>query len=58
MEEVRALVEKADTVAYTNQALVNIIEEEVSAYFADQKTADEVADIIQSRVSVYLKENM
>lgn len=58
IEEVRALVEKADTVAYTNQALVNIIEEEVSAYFADQKTADEVADIIQSRVSVYLKENM
>lgn len=56
--EVRALVDKADTVAYTNEAIVSIIEEEVAAYFAGQKTADEVAGIIQSRISVYLKENM
>ena len=35
----------------------NIITEESNAYFAGQKSAEEVADIIQSRVQVYLKEN-
>lgn len=34
----------------------NIISEEAGAYFAGQKSAAEVSDIIQSRVQVYLKE--
>ncbi|MDO5476188.1 MAG: hypothetical protein Q4F43_03630 [Eubacteriales bacterium] len=34
-----------------------IISEEAAAYFAGQKSAEEVTDIIQSRVQVYLKEN-
>lgn len=33
-----------------------IINEEAGAYFSDQKTADEVAQIIQSRVQIYLSE--
>lgn len=37
--------------------VLNIIMEEAEAYFAGQKSAQEVSDIIQSRVSVYLKEN-
>ena len=37
--------------------ILNIITEETGAYFAGQKSVDEVADIIQSRVQVYLKEN-
>lgn len=37
--------------------ILNIIAEESGAYFAGQKSVDEVADIIQSRVQVYLKEN-
>ncbi len=35
----------------------NIIEEELSAYFSGQKSAQEVADIIQSRLSIYVNEN-
>ena len=38
-------------------AVVNIILEEAEAYFAGQKSAAEVSDIIQSRVQVFLKEN-
>ena len=34
-----------------------IISEEVDAYFLGQKTVDEVADIIQSRMQVYVSEN-
>lgn len=37
--------------------VLNIILEEAGAYFAGQKSTDEVSDIIQSRIQVYLKEN-
>ena len=37
--------------------VLKIIKEEAAAYFAGQKAAEEVSDIIQSRVQVYLKEN-
>jgi ABC-type glycerol-3-phosphate transport system substrate-binding protein len=35
----------------------NIIKEEAEAYFVGQKTVDEVVDIIQRRVQVYVSEN-
>jgi hypothetical protein len=35
----------------------NIIEEEVLAYFKDDKSVDEVCDIIQKRVQLFLSEN-
>ena len=38
-------------------AISNIIIEETSAFFSGQKTAEEVADIIQSRVNIYINEN-
>jgi len=40
-----------------NEALVNIINEEVGSYFAGQKTVQEVVKIIQSRAQVYVNEN-
>ncbi len=42
----------------TNEIQIeNIITEEAGAYYENQKSAEEVADIIQSRVSIYLSEN-
>ncbi|SEL14194.1 ABC-type glycerol-3-phosphate transport system, substrate-binding protein [Butyrivibrio sp. ob235] len=37
--------------------ILDIISEEVGAFYAGQKSADEVANIIQSRVSLYLSES-
>ena len=37
--------------------IFKIIEEESGSYFAGQKTLDETAKIIQSRVSIYVQEN-
>ena len=34
-----------------------IIEEEAQSYFAGAKSVDEVADVIQKRVSLYVMEN-
>ncbi len=36
--------------------ILNIIEEEAAAYFAGEKTAEDVASIIQSRMEIYLNE--
>lgn len=40
-----------------NQNVYNIVTEEVAPYFEGQKSAAEVAGIIQSRVSIYVNEN-
>lgn len=40
-----------------NSEVSDIISEECSAFFSGQKTAEEVAEIIQNRVSVYINEN-
>ncbi|MCR5558011.1 MAG: extracellular solute-binding protein [Butyrivibrio sp.] len=40
-----------------NTSVNNIIFEEASAFFSGQKSAKEVADIIQSRLSIYVNEN-
>ena len=58
VEEFLAILEKADEVSIQDTAIMAIIEEEVAPYFAGEKSADEVVDIIQSRVNIYLKESM
>ncbi|MCH5343604.1 MAG: extracellular solute-binding protein [Acetatifactor sp.] len=42
---------------YYNADVVNIINEEAAAFFSGQKTAQDVAKIIQSRVQIYVNEN-
>ena len=44
-------------VSNSNSSVNNIIFEEASAFFSGQKSAKEVADIIQSRLSIYVNEN-
>lgn len=41
-----------------NTNIMNIMEEECAAYFEGQKSAKEVAEIIQSRIHIYVNENM
>lgn len=41
-----------------NNDIVKIIYEEAQAYYNGQKSVDDVADIIQNRVSLYVGENM
>ena len=41
----------------TDESLFGIIQEEASAYFAGQKSARDVASIIQSRAQLYVNEN-
>ncbi len=57
VEEVIAFVQSVDQLNSANQDLLKIISEEAAPYFAGQKNAKEVADIIQNRVQIYVNEN-
>ena len=55
-DQIRELIFSLDRVQRNNSALMSIILEEAAAYFKSDKRADEVAQIIQSRVQIYLNE--
>ena len=51
------LLEGAQPVSGGDTKILSIINEEAEAFFQGQKSAKDVADIIQSRVNVYVNEN-
>lgn len=57
VDAVRALIDSVDTAVEYNQQISTIISEEAAPFFEGQKSASEVADIIQSRVQIYINEN-
>ncbi len=57
ISQFKDLLERADTLPDGNEYIFTIISEEIDGYFAGQKTAAEVAEIIDNRVQVYLSEN-
>ena len=57
VDAVKALIESADGVISTSEEIGNIISEEAKAYFEGQKSAKDVADVVQSRVQIYVNEN-
>lgn len=57
LDELIAYVESVATVPFEDVNVLNIINEELGSYFSGQKTAEDVAAMIQSRVQVYVQEN-
>ena len=57
VDTVKDFVESLTLTYSPNQEVSNIVNEEAAAYFKGQKTAAEVAEIIQSRVSIFVNEN-
>ena len=55
-EEYRKIIEGATTLATYEQKIMTIVEEESEAFFADQKSAEDAVQIIQSRVKIYVNE--
>lgn len=58
IEELIAYVESVTATPFENNTVMNIINEEIGAYFAGQKTAEATAKLIQNRVQLYLSEGM
>lgn len=56
-EKAMKFIKSVETVQRRDRNLSVIVQEEASAYFAGQKSAEEVAKIIQNRVQNYIDEN-
>jgi ABC-type glycerol-3-phosphate transport system substrate-binding protein len=57
--EIERVLELVDSLIYidlTDKFIMSIILEEAGAYFTGQKTPEQVAEVVQNRVSIYLKE--
>lgn len=52
-----AMIESITNHPYINNEIMNIINEDMGAFFSGQKSAKEVADIIQNRVQLYVDVN-
>ena len=52
-----ALVEHIDRKIANYPAIMNVVKEEAAAYFADQRSVDDVCAIIQNRVKLILQES-
>ena len=57
VDELKAMIEMARPMSGADQTVYNIISEEAASYFKGQKSAQDVANIIQSRVDMYISEN-
>ena len=57
VDQVLALFDVAKPAASQNSEIMTIISEEAEAFFKGQKSAAEVAAIIQSRAQIYVDEN-
>lgn len=57
VDDISEYIQSVNKLAYYNEDVLNILNEEAAAYFAGQKTAEDVAAIIQSRVQIYVNEN-
>ncbi len=57
VDAVKHLIDIVDGVMTNNEEINNIITEEAAAFFEGQKSAKDVADVVQSRVKIYVNEN-
>ncbi len=57
-DELVSFIKSVDKVSYSNQDIQNLVLEDAAAFFNGQKSAQEVATIIQSRVQIFVDENM
>lgn len=57
LDQVIAFIESVHNPYYYNEEIMNIINEEAEAFFSGQKDAKAVAELIQSRVQLYVDEN-
>lgn len=57
VQQIRDLMDNSRAAAGSDQTILSMILEEASPYFEGQKSAQEVAGVIQSRVQIYISEN-
>ena len=56
VQQIRELILTTTKVADYDQDILNIVKEQAAPFFADQKTAQEVAKLVQSKANIYVNE--
>ena len=56
IQQIRDLIESTTKVADYNQEILNIVSEQAAPFFAGQKSAEEVARLVQSKANIYVNE--
>lgn len=56
IERIRQLVMNVDTMAMYDYEITSIMLEEAASYFQGYKSADEVADMVENRIRIYVSE--
>ena len=57
IDQVTDFIQSVDRRGYNNPDILNIINEEVEAFYSGQKSAQDVADVIQRRAQLFVDEN-
>ncbi|MCM1189560.1 MAG: extracellular solute-binding protein [bacterium] len=57
LDQVTEFLLSVDNRYYSNEFIENIVNEEIGAFYSGQKSAQDVADVIQRRAQVYVDEN-
>ena len=55
-QTIQELVSSASKLLNYDKSILDIVTEQAQAYFADQKSVDEVAKLVQSKASIYVNE--
>ena len=55
-ETIKTLAQSTSKLLNYDQSILDIVTGEAQAYFAGQKSADEVARLVQSKVNIYVNE--
>ena len=55
-EMLREVIASATKMMDYDTSIINIVKEEAAAYFAGQKSAEEVTNLIQSKANIYINE--
>ena len=56
VDKVEAVILATDRVPDNNKPILDIVREQAQAFFAGQRTAEEVAKLVQSKVNIYVNE--
>jgi len=56
IQQIRELILTTTKVADYDQAILDIVKEQAAPFFAGQKTAEEVAKLVQSKANIYVNE--
>ena len=56
MDQIRELLETTTKMADYDNSIIQIVTEQAAPFFEGQKSAEEVAKLVQSKVNIYVNE--